>query len=552
MIHPLAGTRPSPEDLVDRADLERLYFHPDGEPIPVKNGTSGHRGRTGAGFCEQHVLAMTQALVDIRKERGTFGPIDSDERSAEIGDRPLGPIVLGKDVRFTSDLAQVTAAEVFAGNGIEVIVHRGGRATPTPVVSHAIRSANLAGGNVEGGILTASHNPPEDAGYKSNGLDGGPNTRTRPIDERAAHYLRDPSTVRRLAWDEAVRRGLIVEQDLVGPYVRDLGRVIDLDVVRAGRFAATPLGGSAHGYYEAICEEHGTDIAVVLGEPDPASAMRTRDWDGKLRGDPSSEWVMKAVAGLREQRGVPFLGANDNDADRFGGEDATGVLLPNHVLCVLFDHLCRTRGFSEGMGLGRTIGTTHLLDRIAAEHGRPVHEVDVGFKWYVRGLVEGRYVLAGEESAGLSLPCRDGTPWVTEKDGIAAVLLIMEVIAHTGKDVGTLYRELEERHGRHCYERVDMPATPARKARLAQLAADPAEVERRLHGRRIAGRGVERVRVGDGVKVVLEGGVWVLKRASGTEDIIKDYREERGDDLEMARRASEELDSLFGLSEAVP
>ena len=259
---------------------------------------------------------------------------------------------------------------------------------------------------------------------------------------------------------------------------------------------------------------------------------------------------MKAVEGLRAELDVPCRGANDNDADRFGGEDTTGVLVPNYVLCVLFDHLCRTRGYTAAMGIGRTIGTTHLLDRIAADHGRPVHEVDVGFKWYVQGLVEGRYVLAGEESAGLSLPDRAGRVWVTEKDGIAAALLFMELVAHTGLDVGSRYRELEARHGVHHYERVDLPATPDRKARLAALAAVPAEVERRLAGRRVAGRTVERVRVGDGVKVVLDGGVWVLKRASGTEDIIKDYREERGDSLDTARRASVELDALLGLADA--
>ncbi len=266
MTHPLAGRRPEPATLVTREDLERRYFHPEGALLPVKNGTSGHRGLTGAGFSERHVAAMTQALVDIRQERGTFGPAASDDSAVNLGGRPQGPLVLGKDVRFASDFAQVTAAEVFAGNGMKVILHRGGRATPTPVVSHTILAANARGENVEGGVITASHNPPDDAGYKSNGLDGGPNTRTKPIDELANGYLRDPAGIRRMPYDRAVREGLVVEEDLVGPYVRDLASVVDFGALRGGTFAATPLGGSAHGYYEAIAATHGVDIRVLLAE----------------------------------------------------------------------------------------------------------------------------------------------------------------------------------------------------------------------------------------------------------------------------------------------
>lgn len=547
MIHPLAGTRPDPATLVTREELEERYRHPRGELAPVQNGTSGHRGSTGAGFSEQHVAAMTQALCDIRRQRGTFGPSPSDDPNVNLAGHPLGPIVLGKDVRFTSDFAVVTAAEVFAGNGMRVVVHRGDRATPTPVVSHTILRANARGENMEGAIVTASHNPPDDAGYKSNGLDGGPNTRTRPVDELANLHLAAASGIRRLAWAKARDSGLIVEEDLVTPYARDLGEVVDMDRVRGGRFAATPLGGSAWGYYAAVNHLHGTSIQLALDEPDPASAHRTYDWDGRLRGDPSSPWVMQAVAGLRHSLGVDFIGANDNDADRFGGEDATGVLNPNHVLCVLFDYLARVRGFAPSLGIGRTIGTTHMLDRIAQAHGRPIHEVNVGFKWYVKGLLEGKYVLAGEESAGLSLPRRNGRPWVTEKDGIAAVLLLFEVMGHEGKDIGTLYRQLESRYGVYSYERVDTPATTAKKSRLLALAQDAAEVTRLLSGKRIAGRSLARLTVGDGIKLVLEDDVWVLKRPSGTENIIKDYREERGETLETARRASREMDHLLGL-----
>ena len=548
MTHPLAGTHPDPATLPRPDELRQRYLRPEPPLLPVKNGTSGHRGRTGIGFSELHVAAMTQALVDIRQARGTFGPADSDDPATNLGGRAPGPVVLGKDVRYTSDFAQETAIEVFAGNGIPVILHRGDRATPTPVISHTIRTANQRGENLEGVILTASHNPPEDAGYKSNGLDGGPNTRTRPIDELANRHLAQPEGIRRLGRVDAVRQGLVRELDLIGPYVEALPRVVDFATLRGTRFAATPLGGSAWGYYEAIAAAHGFSIEVLAGEPDPACRARTYDWDGTLRGDPSSPYVMQAIAGMRAELGVPFVGANDNDADRFGGEDATGLLNPNHALAVLVDALCRSRSFPATMQVGRTIGTTHLLDRIAAAHGRTTHEVDVGFKWYVAGLASGRYLLAGEESAGLSLPCRDGTPWVTEKDGIVAVLLLMETVARTGKDLGTLYRELEQQHGAHLYERADTPATADKKQRQARLSADPAEVERRLAGRRVAGRAVEGLVVGDGVKVVLEGGLWVLKRASGTEDIIKDYKEIRDAPLDVARQASRELDLLLGLA----
>jgi len=546
--HPLAGTLPDPSDLTPRSELERAYHQPDGELKPVKNGTSGHRGVTGTGFSEAHVAAMTQALVDIRAARGTFGPADSDDPAINLGGRPAGAIVIGKDVRHGSDFALRTAVEVFAGNGVPVILHTGHRATPTPVVSHTIRAGNARGENLEGAIITASHNPPEQAGYKSNGLDGGPNTRTGPIDTRANVLLGGGDTVRRLSFEAAEAAGLVIYRDLVGPYVSDLASVIDFDVLKGQRFAATSLGGAAHGYYDAINATHGTDIAVFNDEPDPSGRNRTRDWDGALRGDPSSAWVMKAVEGMRQQAGAPFIGANDNDADRFGGEDSGGSLNPNHVLCVLFDYLCRHRNLPAAMGIGRTIGTTHMLDLIAASHSRPSYEVNVGFKWYVAGLRVGKYVLAGEESAGLSLPRMDGSPWVTEKDGIAAVLLMMESITRSGLDLSGQYAALAERFGSHQYERVDMPAEPAHKAKLQALAADPAEVERRLSGQRVAGRAIERTVVGDGVKVVLEGGVWVLKRPSGTEDIVKDYREEQGESLDTARKASVELDGLLGLA----
>lgn len=549
-VSPLAGLRPQASALVTRDQMRRQYYYPQGSLDAIKNGTSGHRGLTGNGFSDRHVAAMTQALIDIRRQRGTFGPdLANDVFQRLTANQQENTIVLGKDVRFSSDFAQRTAAEIFAANGFKVVIHKGDRATPTPVISHYILSANSEGRGVEGGIITASHNPPEEAGYKSNGLNGGPNTRTKPIDDLANQLMKDPSKIKRMDYDEAVRRGLIIETDLITPYVTDLPNVVRLDAIRGGRFAATPLGGSANGYYEAVNALHGTNIQVVLGEPDPASANRTYDWDSKLRGDPSSKYVMRAVAGYLGKLNVPFIGANDNDADRFGGEDRTeGILDPNHVLCVLFDYLAKDRGFNPDMGIGRTIGTTHMLDLIAADYGRPAYEVNVGFKYYVDGLINGKYVLAGEESAGMSFPRLNGLPWVTEKDGIATVLLMMEIMAKTGKDIGTLYGELVAKYGPHQYERIDATATAEKKARLAQLAANPDLVKELLSGKKPAGRTIERMIIGDGVKVVLEGGVWVLKRASGTENVIKDYREERGESLETAAQASQELDEIFGLA----
>lgn len=553
-IHAMAGKFLENGHVVRRDMWNRYYFSKD-TLGPIKNGTSGHRGLTGTGFTDKHVAALTQAVVDIRKERGSFGPDgfkltriggSTDPRSIGLA---LGPIVIGKDVRFTSDFALKTTVEVLAGNRMKVIISSDEKATPTPVISHKIIKMNRAGENVEGIIITASHNPPEEAGYKTNGMDGGPNTRTKEIDGKANEYLKDDSNIKRIPYEMAVKHGLVQEVDLIRPYVEDLNSVVNMELIRSGKFGVSPLGGSACGVYELINQIHGTDIRVIYGEPDPSGINRTSDWDGKLRGDPSSTYVMQAVFDKFPGLNVPFIGANDNDADRFGGVDSTGILNPNHILCVLFDYLARERGWDQSMGIGRTIGTTHMLDRIAANYDRPVYEVNVGFKYYVDGIKNGKYVLAGEESAGLCIPRFDGKTWVTEKDGIVANLLMMEVIAKTGKDVGTLYGELESKYGIHQYQRIDAPATPEKKAKLAELCNDPSHVESLLSGKQIAGRNIERIKTGDGIKVVLEGGVWVLKRASGTENIIKDYREERSSDRNMktAERASVEIDHLLEL-----
>ncbi|MFH1542130.1 MAG: hypothetical protein ABIE84_03465 [bacterium] len=543
-IHPRAGQKLASHELITRKQMRDLYGKKRAKTDKVKNGTSGHRGKAGAGFNRSQVASMTQALVDIRNERGTYGP----DVLSHLKGKPAGSVVVGHDVRALSDFARVTTIGVLAANGVTSIVDIDGRAVPTPVVSRRIINGNKqAESGTEGIIVTASHNAPDNGGIKSNGQDGGPNTRTAQIDERSNQLLPNASEIAQVSMEEAVAAGLVVTEDLQGQYVAELPLVVNIEAVREGRFAATSLGGSAHGYYERINAEHGTNIVELLAQPDPAGANRTIDHDGVHRGDPSSPYVMKAVDGMRKEHNVPFVGANDNDADRFGGEDSTGILNPNHILSVVFHHLATTRGFDQSMGIGRTIGTSHMLDAIANSLGRPVHEVNVGFKYYVKGLVEGRYVLAGEESAGFSVPQMDGSTWVTEKDGIVAVLLMMEIIASTGKDIGTLYGELVAKHGTFNYDRVDSPATDAKKKRLKALASDPAEVHRLLDGKKVNGRDIERMVIGDGIKVVLKGGIWVLKRPSGTEPIIKDYQEAHDQPLGVAAKASEELDALLGL-----
>src|SRR3989338_6906177 len=321
MIHPLAGKKASPGTLMSKAAVQKLFYFPEGKIRPIKNGTSGDRGLVGAGFCWQHVAAMSQALADIIKEKGHFGPSLAPELLARYTANKKDPIVvLGKDVRFASDEAQIIAARVLAANGITVWTHAGDRATPTPVISHTILSRNAQGEGIQGGIITASHNSARYAGYKSNGLDGGPNTNTKPIDEIANRYLAKLDEIKMVDYNEAKAKGMIVEIDLITPYVEDLSRVIRMDIVKIGEFVVTPLGGSAHGYYEAINARYNLRITVVNGRPDPAGENRAYDWDGELRGDPSSKFAMALTEGL----------ANDNDADRFGGRDLSeDILDPN-------------------------------------------------------------------------------------------------------------------------------------------------------------------------------------------------------------------------------
>ncbi len=553
-VSPLATTRPQPSALLSRSVIADRYFNPAGQLSPLKNGTSGHRGLVGAGFADLHVAAMTQACVNLRASAGRFGPMLSPEYEASIAGRPLGSIFLGKDVRHVSDFAQNTVCEVLAGNGQRVIINSQGRPTPTPVISFMILSQNLRnmlGDNslAEGMIDTASHNAPSNGGIKTNGFNGGPNVNTAPIDELGNALMASPELINRMPYAEALERGLIVEMDMMSPYVEALSRVVRMDLLKGMRFGATPLGGSGIGYFEAINQRYGTNISVLLGEADPEGAQKVYDWDGELRGDPSSWHVMQVIKGQREMLGVPFLGALDNDSDRFGGEDATGLLTPNQILCVLADYLSSVRGWPTSMRIGRTIGTTHMLDAIAGSYGRTVHETNVGFKYFVDGLFNRGYVIAGEESSGCQTPAIDGSVWVTEKDGIAAVLLMMEAIAHTGKDLGTLYADIVGRFGPHPYTREDTAPSEEVVGLIRQLSKDTSRVSAMLP-QNIAGSSISQLLVGDGIKIVLANGAWILIRPSGTEPVVKNYMEApRFDNLDPARRLMVEAYHHLGLGE---
>ncbi len=522
-VHPLAGT-PAPAEL--RVDLSRLRAaYLDRSPDPgtpgerVAFGTSGHRGSSLEGsFNEAHVLAMAQAVVEYRAGAGIRGPLH-----------------LGKDTHALSEPALETALEVFAANGVEVRVDEALGFTPTPVVSHAIlvhnRGAGAVKGLADGVILTPSHNPPEDGGFKYNPPSGGPADTdvTRAIEARANELLEGGlREVRRIPFRDALAAETTRRHDFVGPYVEELGSVLELEAVAATgvRLGADPMGGAGVGYWHRIAERWGLALEVVNPQVDPTFAFIPVDRDGKVRMDCSSPWAMAGLIGLRERFDVAF--GNDPDFDRHGIVTREGGLMnPNHFLSAAADHLFRNRpGWSDTAGLGKTLVTTSMLDRVAAELGRPLLEVPVGFKWFVDGLLDGAVAFAAEESAGATLLRRDGSAWTTDKDGIALALLAAEMTAVSGKDPSELYRELEGRHGSPVYVRTDAPAGLAQKAALKALTPEMVNA-RELAGSPIRAR-LTRAPGNDapmgGLKVVTDDG-WFAARPSGTEDIYKIYAE---------------------------
>ncbi len=522
-----AGKPAGPGDLVNVAKLVTAYYtvHPDpGEAAQrVSFGTSGHRGSAfTATFNEDHILAATQAICDYRAGHG----ID-------------GPLYLGADTHALAEPAQVSALEVLAANGVRVLVDSRGGYTPTPAVSRAILAHNALGEGprADGIVVTPSHNPPSDGGFKYNPTDGGPagTDVTKEIQDRANELLGDGLRgVRRVPYARAMAADTTGAYDFLGTYVAALDGVVDLAAIReAGiRIGADPLGGASVAYWGEIGERYGLDLTVVNPEVDPTFRFMTLDWDGKIRMDCSSPFAMASL--IRRQHEFTIATGNDTDSDRHGivTPDA-GLLNPNHYLAVAIDYLYRRRdAWPPAAAVGKTLVSSSMIDRVAAGLGRSLLEVPVGFKWFVPGLLDGSVAFGGEESAGASFLQRDGSVWTTDKDGIILALLASEITAVTGQSPSQLYGALTERYGSPVYARVDTPASREQKAALAKLSADQVPAGD-LAGEKIAatlttapGNGAP---IG-GLKVVTESG-WFAARPSGTEDVYKLYAESfRGPD----------------------
>ncbi len=520
-ISPLAG-RPAPKEiLIDVARLERDYYErrPDlGDPNQmVSFGTSGHRGSAFRGaFNEAHIMAITQAICEYRRGAGTDGPL-----------------YLGKDTHALSDPAQRTALEVLAANNVTTVIQRDNGVTPTPVISHAIlvynrgRKQHLA----DGIVVTPSHNPPEDGGFKYNPPNGGPADTdvTRWIEDRANDLLRGNNAgVNRIPFEFAIKADTTHQQDFVLPYVRDLRNVVDMDAIRAAglKLGVDPLGGAARPYWEPINAEYGLDIVVVNPVIDPTFSFMTVDHDGKIRMDCSSPYAMARLVGLKDEYRLAF--ANDTDSDRHGiVTPSAGLMNPNHYLAVAIRYLLMNRPMWSGQSaVGKTLVSSSMIDKVVQELRRRLSEVPVGFKWFVPGLLDGSCCFGGEESAGASFLRRDGTAWATDKDGLIMDLLAAEITARTGKDPGEHYRELTAEFGTAYYTRIDAPATPDQKARLKELSPEAVK-ESRLAGEAIVARLTRapgnNAPIG-GLKVVSATG-WFAARPSGTENIYKIYAE---------------------------
>jgi len=521
IISPLAG-KPAPKEmLLDVARLERDYFerHPDvHDPNQlVSFGTSGHRGSALSGtFTEAHILAITQAICDYRRAQGTDGPL-----------------YMGKDTHAISDSAQRTALEVLAANGVETVIQQGDGVTPTPVISRAIlvynrsRKEHLA----DGIVITPSHNPPEDGGFKYNPTNGGPADTdvTRWVEDRANELLRAGNvSVKRVPYTKAIQAPSTHQEDFMVPYVRDLKNVVDVDAIRAARLklAVDPLGGAARPYWEPINAFYGLDVVVVNPTIDPTFSFMTVDHDGRIRMDCSSPYAMARLVELKDHYQVAF--ANDPDSDRHGiVTPVAGLMNPNHYLAVAIRYLLTHRPqWRKDSAVGKTLVSSSMIDRVVHKLGRELSEVPVGFKWFVPGLVDGSYCFGGEESAGASFLRFDGTVWTTDKDGPIMDLLAAEITARTGKDPGEHYSELTQEFGTPYYTRIDAPATPEQKTKLRKLSLDDVK-ESELAGEPIKAK-LTKAPGNDapigGLKVVAKSG-WFAARPSGTENIYKIYAE---------------------------
>jgi phosphoglucomutase len=544
-ISPLAG-RPAPASLiVDLAGLEREYYgrRPDvGDPAQlVSFGTSGHRGSPFHGsFTDAHVAAITQAICDHRRSQG----ID-------------GPLYMGKDTHALSEPAQRTALEVLAANGVETRIQRGGGVTPTPVISRAILVYNRGrkGHLADGIVVTPSHNPPEDGGFKYNPPNGGPADIdvTEWVQHRANELLgAGGAGVKRVPFASAIKQANTHQEDFVLPYVEDLRNVVDMDAIRGAglELGVDPLGGAALPYWEPISSIYKLRIAVVNPVIDPTFSFMTVDHDGRIRMDPSSPYAMARLVGLKDRFRVAF--ANDPDSDRHGiVSRSTGLMNPNHFLAVAIRYLLTHRPhWPAHAAVGKTLVSSSLIDRVVAKLGRRLAEVPVGFKWFVPGLFDGSCCFGGEESAGASFLRHDGRVWTTDKDGPIMDLLAAEITARTGKDPGEHYQELAAEFGVSSYTRIDAPATPEQKARLRRLSPDAIEAEM-LAGEPIVAKLTRapgnNAAIG-GLKVATASG-WFAARPSGTESIYKIYAESfRGTaHLDaLVREAQELVDTALG------
>ncbi|MEV0780541.1 phosphoglucomutase (alpha-D-glucose-1,6-bisphosphate-dependent) [Streptomyces sp. NPDC050433] len=521
MVHDRAGLPAQPGDLVDVARLVTAYYalHPDpSEPAQrVTFGTSGHRGSAlVAAFNEDHIAATTQAICDYRTRQGTDGPV-----------------FLGVDTHALSEPARVTALEVLAANGATVLIDSDDGYTPTPAVSHAIlvHNQDRTTGLADGIVVTPSHNPPADGGFKYNPPNGGPagSDATSWIQDRANALIEAGlKEVRRIPYARALAADTTGRHDFLGRYVDDLPSVLDLDAVRdAGiRIGADPLGGASVGYWGRIAERHRLDLTVVNPLADPTWRFMTLDWDGKIRMDCSSPHAMASLIAQRDTYTIAT--GNDADADRHGIVTPDGGLMnPNHYLAVAIQYLYAHRdGWPAGTGIGKTLVSSSMIDRVAAELGRTLVEVPVGFKWFVDGLYDGSLGFGGEESAGASFLRRDGRVWTTDKDGILLALLASEITAVTGSTPSQHYAALTDRFGDPAYARVDAPATRQEKAVLAKLSADQVTADH-LAGEPITAVLTEAPGNGaaiGGLKVCTDS-AWFAARPSGTEDVYKVYAE---------------------------
>jgi phosphoglucomutase len=520
-INPLAGKLASPSMLVNVPRLVTAYFanRPDPKIASqrVAFGTSGHRGSAfNHAFNEAHILSISQALCEHRRRSGISGPL-----------------FVGIDTHALAQPAFASALEVFAANGIEVMIDAHDGYTPTPVISHAILTYNKGRDNglADGVVITPSHNPPEDGGFKYNPPNGGPaDTGITAAIERAANALLENNLngVKRTPYDRARRSPNVHRYDYIGPYVADLANVVDMEAIRSSgvNIGIDPLGGAGVHYWQPIIERYGLAATIVSDAVDPAFGFMTLDWDGKIRMDCSSPFAMARLIGMRDKFDVAF--ANDTDADRHGIVTRSGGLMnPNHFLAASIAYLFEHRpGWDTGSAVGKTIVSSAIIDRVANKLGRALVETPVGFKWFVDGLIGGSFGFAGEESAGASFLRRDGEVWTTDKDGIILGLLAAEMTARSGRDPSQLFDELTRELGVPFYERIDAPATAAQKNLLKALSPE------QLAMTELAGEPVRAALTAapgngqpfGGIKVSTDNG-WFAARPSGTEDVYKIYAE---------------------------